>query len=487
MNPCLRAFVRSIQWASLALLVALPLNSAWSANCSPGVQIDTSNTFTPFSPDQRAEIRGGTPGSATDWAIAYGPQVSQPGGAATNSVSWISGQTNEWSLIIDTDTGFSLFDLGNFNGYADTYLNYLQSLQMRTGNAVKITVAASAGLGSAKAAVTLFGNSITNNVMPNQNANNTFLTLETAGNNQASTSSATLTYMPEYPSAASRGAGGWVWIRGQVKLTFTGAAPPPGALLDVRIQTGNVQCSGTTQASLHYIEADHLNTPRLISNMAQQTLWRWDQTEPFGDMPANENPWNLGKFEFNLRFPGQYRDRETNLSYNYFRDYDSHAGRYVQSDPIGLAGGLNTYSYVGGNPVSESDPDGLNPRGGGGAGAVNGPGGPGAQYRWPSIGPSPSQVTGPYSTTSQGHVNGISESRGRLSDYRGDLLSYFGRNAYGPINMSTTRAGYIRFENTLPNGTRIQYREGRDGVRVDIFPPGGTGETLHAPVGYCAK
>ena len=49
--------------------------------------------------------------------------------------------------------------------------------------------------------------------------------------------------------------------------------------------------------------------------------------------------------------------------YNYFRDYDPSTGRYVQSDPIGLAGGLNTYGYVNGNPLNWVDSFGLSPRG----------------------------------------------------------------------------------------------------------------------------
>ena len=60
-----------------------------------------------------------------------------------------------------------------------------------------------------------------------------------------------------------------------------------------------------------------------------------------------------------MRFPGQYFDAETNLHYNYFRDYDSEIGRYTQSDPIGLAGGINTFGYALQYPIKYTDAKGL--------------------------------------------------------------------------------------------------------------------------------
>jgi len=106
--------------------------------------------------------------------------------------------------------------------------------------------------------------------------------------------------------------------------------------------------------------SEYLNTPRLVADSSQTTVWRWDQAEPFGVNAANEDPdGNSVAFDLPLRQPGQYFDKETALHYNYFRDYDPSLGRYVESDPIGLRGGLNTYAYVRANPISSIDPLGL--------------------------------------------------------------------------------------------------------------------------------
>jgi RHS repeat-associated protein len=88
-------------------------------------------------------------------------------------------------------------------------------------------------------------------------------------------------------------------------------------------------------------------------------VWRNDNTEPFGDSVPNENPSGLGAFEFPLRFPGQYADKETNLAYNWMRDYDGAIGRYIQSDPIGLEGGINMYVYVVNRPLEKFDSKGT--------------------------------------------------------------------------------------------------------------------------------
>ncbi len=111
-------------------------------------------------------------------------------------------------------------------------------------------------------------------------------------------------------------------------------------------------------ASTYYVHTDHLGTPRVISDGATE-IWHWLST-PFGTTAAEEDPdADLISFTYNLRFPGQYYDAETALHYNYFRTYDPSTGRYLESDPIGLDGGLNTYAYVDSNPLGYVDYYGL--------------------------------------------------------------------------------------------------------------------------------
>ena len=111
--------------------------------------------------------------------------------------------------------------------------------------------------------------------------------------------------------------------------------------------------------SCRCLDTDHLNTPRLVADSTGTTVWRWDQAEPFGVNTPDDNPSGLGVFDLPLRLPGQYFDKETNLHYNYFRDYDPSIGRYGESDLIGLVGGLNTYAYVSSSTLHLTDPYGL--------------------------------------------------------------------------------------------------------------------------------
>jgi len=151
----------------------------------------------------------------------------------------------------------------------------------------------------------------------------------------------------EYNSSTGKASKEFIYLGdtpvGVLEQVITGAAPNEAYATNV-----------------YFVYTDHLDTPRFITRSPDgQTVWRWDNGDPFGLLPPNDNPAGLGIFTFNLRMPGQYYDKSTNLFYNYFRDYDPQLGRYLQSDPIGLEGGIDPYIYVNGDPLTGSDPSGL--------------------------------------------------------------------------------------------------------------------------------
>ncbi len=119
--------------------------------------------------------------------------------------------------------------------------------------------------------------------------------------------------------------------------------------------------TGMANPQVFPILTDHLGTPRkVLDGDTGETRWAWDAKQPFGHELPNETPTpGLPAFAFDLRFPGQRYDDETGLFHNGFRDYHPGLGRYVQSDPLGLEAGWNTFAYVGAGPLEAIDPDGL--------------------------------------------------------------------------------------------------------------------------------
>lgn len=117
-----------------------------------------------------------------------------------------------------------------------------------------------------------------------------------------------------------------------------------GSVISEHIYLNGVPVGLIKANTLYYVHTDQTGTPRSITNNANSIVWKWNNTDPFGgNLP------NVSTVTYNKRFPGQYFDNESKLHYNYYRTYN----------PLGLAAGFNTYSYVGSNPLGAVDPMGL--------------------------------------------------------------------------------------------------------------------------------
>lgn len=119
------------------------------------------------------------------------------------------------------------------------------------------------------------------------------------------------------------------------------------------IWMGNEPIAMVRNNQIFFLHGDHLGRPEVVTDSANRSRWV-AANYAFDRAVLSDNVGGL-----NLGLPGQYYDKETGFWYNGFRDYDSRVGQYTQSDPIGLAGGSNTYAYAGGNPLSLTDVLGL--------------------------------------------------------------------------------------------------------------------------------
>jgi len=132
-----------------------------------------------------------------------------------------------------------------------------------------------------------------------------------------------------------------------------------GELIQFTKLKGNTNSTISEISEKTFITNDHLMTPRLGSNDVQTKTWEW-VSDAFNKPRPQRDPDGDGtKVNLKIGFPGQYYDAESGLYYNWNRYYDRRLGRYVTSDPIGLDGGLNTYSYALGNPLIGMDSQGL--------------------------------------------------------------------------------------------------------------------------------
>ncbi|ELB7898553.1 EndoU domain-containing protein, partial [Citrobacter freundii] len=149
-------------------------------------------------------------------------------------------------------------------------------------------------------------------------------------------------------------------LNGQTRLLIYGLAgnlieeldAATGDVLAEYIWLDGTPLSFAQSGQTYQVHVDHLGTPKALTDASGQVVWKASYS-PFGKASiTTQGP------TFNLRFPGQYYDAETGLHYNWRRYYDPNTGRYITSDPIGLAGGINTYAYALSNPIGNADPTG---------------------------------------------------------------------------------------------------------------------------------
>ena len=252
----------------------------------------------------------------------------------------------------------------------------------------------------------------------------------------------------ESPATSDAEKLGWTYVYAEDGSLLAeygeGSAATSGSAQYLWLPTANgpMPIAAVVNGQTYAVHSDHLNTPRKLTQANGQAVWQWAYSA-FGD----EQPTTAAKrftsemtvpttgatsipdVTFNLRYPGQYFDKETGLHYNYFRSYRPADGTYTQADPIGLDGGWNGYLYAEASPLMFTDPLGLAPDG----------------HHWvigpirndPNLSPEARQVFRDAKTGYYGERHGWDKPH---SEYNKGVQELWNSKKFDPPNMSKAQA-----------------------------------------------
>ncbi|GAA0687565.1 alpha/beta fold hydrolase [Dyella marensis] len=240
---------------------------------------------------------------------------------------------------------------------------------------------------------------------------------------------------------------------------------------DMLVTTVDTPATVGANSSVNYVTTDQTGSPRAVSDNAGNLIWQNPyKSNAWGDQPTLSNGYSL-----NIRSVGSYYDPETGMIYNLNRYYDPNTGRFMQADPVGIAGGINPYAAVSNNPLNRIDPDGLRDIFVGGAddassGIVKGyydsyskshP--DSAYYSWKQLDDIVKDINNTAKNSPGDPINLIGHS------YGGDTAAAAALQACGKVNLLITIDPVSRF-----HSRDLQALSGSVGTWVDVNAQGGS-------------
>jgi hypothetical protein len=209
-------------WLAASFVLA-PTVALAQPTCPSGAPVvDTTGTFKPNAPLERLEVRSGRPGAA-DWEWGLGRNTQQAGAFVTGQTNWVSGRDYAFTLTYGRDgTGTIVVRDGTTTIVDAAYTN--SAAPLRTGNALRIAVKTSEGVGASRsirlAVTSVNGHPVDLSVTESGNFSETAVVLVSADLLAGFT------------------------LNGTIRLVFPGPRPPQGSRMNAFVTAGNVDCRG---------------------------------------------------------------------------------------------------------------------------------------------------------------------------------------------------------------------------------------------------